>query len=166
MKKIFFSGFLLLISIFGIAQETQQNIDSLLIVLKTAKADTAAVSLYKIIASHYNVTHLDSAKVFAQRGIELSKELKYRKGEWENLNVLGNYFERKTEYVTALKTYNEALDIVKATQSTKGFAVVLNNIATIYIRKGEYDEAISYFGSEPSFNSALAIYLSDNSCPH
>ena len=108
MKKIFFSGFLLLISIFGIAQETQQNIDSLLIVLKTAKADTAAVSLYKIIASHYNVTHLDSAKVFAQRGIELSKELKYRKGEWENLNVLGNYFERKTEYVTALKTYNEA----------------------------------------------------------
>ena len=144
MKKIFFLSFLLLISIFGSAQETQQNIDSLLTVLNTAKADTAAVSLYKKIASHYNVTHLDSAKAFAQQGIELSKQLGYRKGEWENLNVLGNYFERKTEYVTALKTYNEALGIIEETQSTRGFAIVLNNIATIYIRKGEYDEALTY----------------------
>lgn len=128
----------------GWAQKTQKNIDSLLIVLNTSTADTAKVNLYKKIASHYNVTYLDSAKAFAEEGVELSRQLKYVNGEWENLNVLGNFFERKTEYETALKTYNEALDIVKATQSTKGFAVVLNNIATIYIRKGEYDEALTY----------------------
>lgn len=144
MKKIFFSVFLILTISFGRAQETQKNIDSLLIVLKATKADTAKVGLYKKIASHYNVTHLDSAKTFAQLGLELSRLLKFKKGEWESLNVLGNYFERKTEYDTSLKNYNEALEIVKATESTKGFAVVLNNIATIYIRKGEYDEALTY----------------------
>ena len=144
MKKIIFLAILVLVVSLGSSQETQQNIDSLLVVLKESKADSAKVSLYKKIASHYNVTHLDSAKAFAEKGIALSKKLEYAKGEWESLNVLGNYYERKTEYETALKTYSEALDIVKATQSIKGFAVVLNNIATIYIRKGEYDEALTY----------------------
>jgi len=144
MRKIVFSVFLLLITFLGSAQETQKNIDSLLTVLSNSKADTAKVRLYKQIASHYNVTHLDSAKAFAEEGIVLARQLVYPQGEWEGLNVLGNYFERKNDYEAALKTYNEALDIVKATESTKGFAVVLNNIATIYIRKGEYDEALTY----------------------
>ncbi len=37
------------------------------------------------------------------------------------------------------------------------------NLGIVMIIKGDYDEAISYFGSEPSYNSALAVYLSENS---
>jgi len=128
---------------FSFSQKTVQNIDSLLIVLKTSKEDTSKVILYQEIAGHYNITHLDSAKAFAEKGILLAAKLKYNKGQWMSLNVLGNYYERKTNYVEASKNYEEALKIIKQTNDTKGYAVVLNNIATIHIRKAEYDDALN-----------------------
>ena len=126
------------------AQETQKNIDSLLNVLQEAKEDTSKVILYQKIAGHYNVTQLDSAKAFADNALSLANQLQYIKGQWMSYNVLGNYYERKTDYENAMTNYNLALVVVKEQNSTKGFAVILNNIATIHIRKGEYDEALTY----------------------
>jgi tetratricopeptide (TPR) repeat protein len=37
------------------------------------------------------------------------------------------------------------------------------NLGIVNIINGKYDEAIGYFGSEPSFNAALAIYLNGKS---
>lgn len=141
--KLYFSVLLLLFGFqFSYSQKTVSNIDSLLRVIKVAKKDTSKVILYQEIASHYNVTHLDSAKAFAEKGIVLASKLKYSKGQWMNFNVLGNYYERKTNYVEASKNYKEAIKIIEQTDDTKGYAVVLNNIATIHIRKAEYDEAL------------------------
>ena len=131
-----------LITAFCYSQQTQKNIDSLLIVLNKSEADTSKVNLFKKIAAHYNVAHLDSARAFAEKGILLAEKLNYKEGQWQNLNVLGNYFERKTDYNNALKYYDQALTIINATNSIKGIAVVKNNIATIHIRKGEYQKAI------------------------
>ncbi|PHS62570.1 MAG: two-component sensor histidine kinase [Flavobacterium sp.] len=133
---------LLFVVQFSFSQKTVQNIDSLLTVVKTTKEDTSKVILYQEIAAHYNVTQLDSAKAFAEKGLLLALKLNYSKGQWMNLNVLGNYYERKTNYVEASRKYEEALQIIEQTNDTKGFAVVLNNIATIHIRKAEYDEAL------------------------
>ena len=124
------------------AQETQKNIDSLLVVLQKAKEDTSKVILYQKIAGHYNVTQLDSAKAFADNALLLANQLQYAKGKWMSHNVLGNYYERKTDYDNAMMSYNKALAIVEEQNSTKGFAVILNNIATIHIRKAEYQTAI------------------------
>ncbi len=136
---------LLLLSVhFVNAQETVRNIDSLLVILNTSKEDTLKVNLYQKIAGHYNVTHLDSAKAFAEKGILLAKKLNYPLGKWMNLNALGNFYERKTNYKEAFNYYNQALEIITNTNDTKGFAVVLNNIATVHIRKAEYDKALIY----------------------
>ena len=140
-NKVSILLFLFIVS-FSFSQKTVQNIDSLLVVLKTSKEDTSKVIVYQKIAGHYNITHLDSARAFAEKGIVLANQLKYSKGQWMNLNVLGNYYERKTDYEEASKKYKEALKIIKQTSDTKGYAVVLNNIATIHIRKAEYDEAL------------------------
>jgi len=142
LKKLLSLLLLILCFQLSIAQKTVANVDSLLLVLKTSKNDTSKVILYQEIAGHYNITHLDSAKAFAEKGILLAAKLNYPKGQWMNLNVLGNYYERKTDYEEASKIYEEALLIIKKTNDTKGYAVVLNNIATIHIRKAEYDEAI------------------------
>lgn len=136
--------FLIITSFSIFSQETVKNIDSLLILLSQAKNDSSKVHLFQKIAGHYNVTYLDSAKAFAEKGIQLAKKIDDQKGQWINLNALGNYYERKTQYDLALKNYNEALDIIKKNNDTKGFAVILNNIATIHIRKANYDKAL-YF---------------------
>lgn len=124
------------------AQEIQKNIDSLVQELQRVQVDTSKVLLYQKIAGHYNVTHIDSAKAYAEAGVNLAKQLGYEKGTWLCLNVLGNYYERKTQYDSARVKYNEALVLVEKTNSTQGYAIVLNNIATLHIRQGEYQKAI------------------------
>ncbi len=143
LKKLLSILLLIFCVQFSLAQKTVANIDSLLVVLYTSKNDTTKVILYQEIAAHYNITHLDSAKAFAEKGIVLARSLNFTKGQWMNLNVLGNYYERKTNYEEASVKYEEALLIIENTNDTKGFAVVLNNIATIHIRKAEYDEALN-----------------------
>ena len=142
INKILLGILFTFIGAYSYSQQTVKNIDSLIIVLNKAPEDTSKVNLFAKIAAHYNVSHLDSAKAFAEEGILLAKRLNYKDGHWGNLNVLGNYYERKTDYDNALNTYKDAMTIIEATNSTKGVAVVKNNIATIYIRKGEYQKAI------------------------
>lgn len=139
---LFLLLFCSLFTIFG--QETVKNIDSLLLALSNSKVDSTKAHLYQKIAGHYNVTHLDSAKSFAEKGIILSKKINYNLGLWINYNTLGNYYERKTKYQEAMNNYNLALDIIEKNNDTKGFAVVLNNIATIHIRKADYDKALDF----------------------
>lgn len=124
------------------AQEVISNIDSLLLKINSAPEDTSKVIDLQKVAAHFNVQALDSAKPFADRAIALANKLDYKKGQWMSLNVLANYYERKTDYTAAMAKYEEALSIVEALNSTKGYAVVLNNIATVHIRQGEYDEAL------------------------
>lgn len=138
----FFVGLLCVSLVYS--QKTINNIDSALVVLKKLPADTSKAILYQEIGGHYNVTQLDSALPFFKKGFQLSKSLKYSKGQWINLNGIGNYFERKTAYDSALVYYNNALKIIKKTNSTKGFAIVLNNIATINIRTGAYQKALEF----------------------
>lgn len=125
-------------------QEILKNIDSSLTLLRKAAPDTSKAILFQKIGGHYNVTALDSAKAFFKEGIQLSKKINFPKGEWMNLNGLGNFHERKTQYDSAMYYYNNALKIVETLQSTIGFAIVLNNIATIHIRKAEFDTALNF----------------------
>lgn len=124
------------------SQQVIQNIDSALSVLKRQQQDTTKVILYQQLAGHYNVTNLDSAKMFAVDGLALAQELKFTKGEWLNLNMLGNYHERRTQYDSAMQYYNRALTIIEAQNSDKGRATVYNNVAMIQIRQGDYDQAL------------------------
>jgi len=133
---------LIMVSNLLCAQETIQNIDSALTVLKKAHQDTSKVILLQRIGAHYNVVHLDSAKAFLTQGFDLANELDYQQGRWINLSTLGVYHERKTQYDSAMVYLNSALKIVEETNSTKGFATVLNNIATVQIRRAEYQDAL------------------------
>lgn len=129
-----------------IAQEIQTDIQNLIQELKMAPEDTAKVLLYQKIAGHYNVTAIDSAKIFADEGLALTRKLDYKFGELLMLNVQGNYLERKAQYDSALVRYNLASEIGREIKSIKGLAIVVNNIAMIETRKGNYDAALKgYF---------------------
>lgn len=124
------------------AQEHSKNIDSLLIELHNAKEDTAKVNLYHDVSKHYISSNIDTVLYFTQSGIALAQKLGHKKGEMMNLNVLGNYYENKTEYDNALKTYEKALEIAIEINSTQGFAMLYNNIGMVHIRQGKYDIAL------------------------
>lgn len=139
--KLFLTPFLVFICISFSAQK--KNIQYYLSELKTAKEDTAKVNLYHSICEIYLKTNIDSVQYFAQKGIALARKLHYKEGEWMNLNGLGNYYENKSDYPKALETYDRALEIVKNQKNKdKGFAILYNNIAMIYIKQGKYDTAL------------------------
>lgn len=143
------------------AQETVKNIDSLLLVLHQTPPDTSKVLLYQKIAAHYNVTVLDSAKAFSLKGLKLAKKLNFSKGEWINLSTLGNYYERKTEYDSAMVRYNQALKIIEKTNSDKGRAIVYNNIGMVDIRKGDFQKALDVIfvalRAEEKLNNSIGV---------
>ncbi len=141
-KTLALLGFFLLPFSNITAQETLKNIHQSLAELKVAKNDTSKVILLQKIAGHYMVTHLDSSKSFSLAGIKLAEQINFPKGKMLNLNTLGNYFERKTKYDSAMTHYNHALKIAKSLKSVRGDAIILNNIATVYIRKANYNKAI------------------------
>lgn len=123
----------------------KQKMASLLEELASAKADTHKVNLYQEIASIYLDRHLDSVPLFGKLGLALARELKYAEGVIQHLNVLGNFFERKTQYDSAMYYYNTALEIAESNKNDKGLAVILNNIAIIETRKGNYNEAMKLY---------------------
>tara|TARA_R110000850_G_scaffold182360_1_gene307799 strand:+ start:59044 stop:61029 length:1986 start_codon:yes stop_codon:yes gene_type:complete len=143
MKKILVSVLVITLPFgFSIAQEQSKNIDSLLVELNRAREDTLKVNLFHDVSKHFILTDIDTSIYFSQNGIALAQKLGYRKGEMMNLNVLGNYYENKTEYFKALENYENALIIAKEINSTEGFAMLYNNIGMVHIRQGKYDKAL------------------------
>ena len=138
----FLTTILLLFFIQSFAQKKTKTIQLILSELKTSKEDTARANLYNKICKYYLKTNIDSVNYYANKGILLSRKLKYREGEMMSLNALGNYFENKSDFSKALETYDQALVIAKKNNSNKGFATIYNNIGMIYIKQGKYDIAL------------------------
>lgn len=121
------------------------HVDSVLLKLATMPEDTNKVLTYQTLADNYLIKQLDSSIIYGQKALELSRTLKHDKGIIHSLNVIGNYYERKTEYKKALSTYNEALEISRKNNYIKGFAIILNNIAIVHTRTGEYEKALTLY---------------------
>ncbi len=143
MKKVIFSILTVFFSFANLSsQEQSKNIDSLLLELKNSKDDTVKVNIYHDVSKHFILNNIDTVPHFTQQGITLAQKLSFKKGEMMNLNVLGNYYENKTDYEKALETYDKALSIAKEINSTQGFAMLYNNIGMVHIRQGKYDLAL------------------------
>lgn len=121
------------------------NIDSLIYQLPTMVEDSIKVNTYQKIADAYLIQQLDSSLLYAKEGLSLARSLKYSKGIIHCLNILGSYYERKTQYDKALIYYDEALVLSRQHQYTKGLAIILNNIAIVYTRTGEHLKALQLY---------------------
>lgn len=139
--------FPLILFLFGISltQAQHNNTDSLIKALQTMPDDTNKVFTYQTIAYQYLTTELDSTINYGTRGLKLSNALQFSKGIVRCLNVLGNYYERKTKYDLALEHYNKALEVCKRENYKPGFPIVLNNIAIVKMRTGAYDDALELY---------------------
>ncbi|NND93843.1 MAG: sensor histidine kinase [Flavobacteriales bacterium] len=107
--------------------------------------DTFLVLKLEKLGAHYLEVALDSSKVYASRGLELSEELDYSKGVIKHSNILGNYHQRKGDADSARIYYDRVLDLSQATDDIKGKAIALNNIAILHTYSGEYPEAIKLY---------------------
>jgi len=79
-----------------------------------------------------------------QRRLELSQELKDRRGEAKALGDLGIVYHALGEYDQAIEYHQQRLAIAKAIKDRQGEGQALSNLGIAYHTLGEYKQAIAY----------------------
>ena len=122
-----------------------QNADELISRLDTTSNDTLRVKLYENICWAYLFSDPNIAQQYADTGIALARQIKYKKGLasiYSNLGILNDYHNHYSE---ALENYDKALRIDIEEGDEKGASRIYNNLGIFYKNRGELDVAITYF---------------------
>ena len=121
----------------------QNNIDSLLKLIKTDPADTHKVKhLYKLCAEYKNIGEYNKGLFYGKQALVLAQNLDFQKGVAQSYNSIGNIYNNQDNYPEALKNYFAALKIREEIKDKQGIAGSYNNIGYIYMQQGNYPEAL------------------------
>jgi tetratricopeptide (TPR) repeat protein len=137
-----------LTQILWIGQINGQNrqIDSLLILLKTDKADTNKVNHQNILCRKYiNIGLYDTAISFGNSALQLSLKLNFKKGVALSYNNLGLSYYNLADYSRALDYYLKALKTDEEQEDKRGMSLRLGNIGSVYSAQNETQKALDYF---------------------
>ncbi len=121
------------------------TIDSLLIELHNAKENTTKVNLLVDISDKIIQSHPDSAIKYAERGVELAKNINYKKGLANCFNIIGIVNTKQGNYLLSIKSHKNALKIFEEIGDKNGMCVCYNNIGIIHYKQGNYLSSIEYF---------------------
>jgi signal transduction histidine kinase/Tfp pilus assembly protein PilF len=89
--------------------------------------------------------NLDSCSMIADKALDLSKEIRYPKGEMNALNLMGNIQQRKSNSQESEKYYLRSQEIAVKLNDKKGMAVSANNIAILLTERGDYPGALEKY---------------------
>ncbi len=106
--------------------------------------DTATINTINKLAANYFKSNPDSAYFYGQKGIELSRKIKYKAGIANGLLETGhvNYFKGKS--AQAGKNFDEAIAIFKSLNDLKGLSKVYVSYGRMYNLLAEYPKALNY----------------------
>lgn len=143
MKK-FIAAFLLSGSFFLLSAQNYA-IDSMQkILLSTTDIETRVFTLLQISVEYY-YSEPDSAMVYARRANSVSKEKQFALGEAQSLAIIGDLFFEGGEYVQAFESHLKALKVHEKIKNILGVAACYNNMAMIYQKLDDYQNAASYY---------------------
>lgn len=92
---------------------SQNLIDSLKHQLRIAKHDTARVLIMADIAFNDFVSNPQSSKLYTQKAIELSKKIKFSKGELKALSIMGLIIREEGDLSKSLELQLKSLKIAE-----------------------------------------------------
>ena len=126
------------------AQSGDFEIDSLIAELPSQKEDSSKTILLNKIAFRYYKYSPDTTILYADSALQLSKLIKYKKGEAHSLKVIGIACYVKSDFQKALEYYISALEISEKIRDKKNMLSLYNNIGLIYLKMQDFTEALSY----------------------
>jgi tetratricopeptide (TPR) repeat protein len=145
------------IIIYSLQCHTQtRTIDSLRIVLQSAKKDTTKINTLNWLAYQFRNNDPDTAIYFATEAFALASKTNYKVGIanaflWKGVAVmnLGKYEDALNNSMQALKIYDKLIAIADSTGNTSEKSEALNlkskaynNIGIIYRQQGNYPDAL------------------------
>ncbi|MFD1613909.1 tetratricopeptide repeat protein [Gelatiniphilus marinus] len=125
------------------AQNTKL-IDSLKLELESRKEDDSIkVMILTRLHEKLMFSKPEEAKAYAEKELEISKKINYRRGIAVGNMHLGDYYGNRSENDSALYYYTIAKEHFKAINSTRGLIFINHSLSSIESTNGNLDKAIS-----------------------
>ncbi len=127
-------------------QKTGQSlIDSLLPELPAAKEDTLKATNYHTIAQAYMMIDPARGMLYADTGMALARQLKWKKGIAFFHFLKGNILSDRHKVDEAIAEYEKGYAISKEINHLRGMSTALNDIGGAYFLESDHTKAISYY---------------------
>ena len=136
-------GIFIIISIPLYAQQTKT--DSLENSLKNSKPDTNRVNILSQLAWGFMTSDLEKSKQYTLRGLKLSRNLGFLKGEVILLNYLGDYHRRQGAYANGVKYITQSLKVAEGIKDSLGMADAYRLLGIIHsFSLNQYELGLKY----------------------
>lgn len=127
------------------AQDYQQAIiDSLKQQLSISQVDTSNILAMTELVNQYKFSNADSALFYAQKALTLSRKIKFQKGEFQSLFMMGFAIDLSGNYPRAMELYLKALRIAEKYNLTQGRGEVFNRLGIIYREIRDFPKSLFY----------------------
>jgi tetratricopeptide (TPR) repeat protein len=140
--KPFTVAVLILLSISTYSQVTER--DSLISITQKSVDDTSKVLNLARISRLYLYEDPAKGLNYGILGRNTASKIKFRRGEAECLNVMGNCYRFTGDFAKAFATHFDALKIAEQLNDHNTFALAYHGIAATYEDQGYYNDAIQY----------------------
>ncbi len=128
-----------------------QVVDSLLIALDQAKDGSDKVDLLLEISFEYQQINLELAVNYANKGLELAENIKYKKGIANASYKLGNALMLNRDFANAEKNLTHAQKAYQQLNDSLGLANCYLLTGGLVVKQGNFEKAIDLF------NQSIAI---------
>lgn len=129
----------------GLFCNGQKQIDSLTIALEQADNSAQQAELNLLLAKEWIIKNQDSAWLYAEEALNISRASAQPKQEIEALNMQANILQRRSKNEEAMALYSSAIAKAEALDYKEGLAKLYNNVALIHTQLGEYPKALEGF---------------------
>ncbi|WP_375559210.1 tetratricopeptide repeat protein [Bernardetia sp. OM2101] len=157
MKLNYYCFFLLLLFFLKIETGFAQNqIDSLQKELKNSHPDTSKVNLYNELAFQMSIQNIDSALIYAEKGLELAQKNDFKKGVFINYENTGVIYAEKGDADKAMEYFLKAIVYKEENLPSTSLVEIYRQIGILFFKQKEYQE------SEKYFKEALVVAQKEN----
>ncbi|MEP2935914.1 MAG: sensor histidine kinase [Gilvibacter sp.] len=149
------TGFYVFVGLFFLLNSSQLKAQSVVDSLLQAKSEQDGVALAATLNElswEFKSIQMDSAKIFANQAVSLSKELDNDTLLGASYNSMANVFEASGMLDSALVYHQKSLAIKTRLQDSIGIADSYNNLGIVSDELGNYEESLRYYFD------ALGIY--------
>ncbi len=143
-----------------------QYTDGLKRELNRGISDTARALIMAELSNEYR-NFSDSALIFGQKALELSKKIKFPKGEAYALYALGNFYRLEGDFPKAMNTLLAGLHIAEVLNDSSLTAKSVSSVGIVYSQMNDNLQAIKYFKKSRSLfemmgNTTMVSQLNAN----
>ena len=105
--------------------------------------DTTYIDLLNSLGKELRYYKTDSLLLLSEQALDHSRKSGYKKGEYEALMGMGDYFSDQGDHSNGIANYEKALVVAKEIDNQELIPRVLNNLAAEYGYQGDYAKALS-----------------------